>query len=100
MCWLKSDRDEADHLADLNLLVTADTQIWQRGRVENVVICRLYDRALVFGAPPRVVHVAVGNCSNGRLFNILASDWKEVEQALVSGSRLISFLPEKTEIFA
>jgi predicted nuclease of predicted toxin-antitoxin system len=68
--------------------------------VENVVICRLYDRALVFGAPPQFVHVAVGNCSNSRLFNILASDWKEIEQALVSGSRLISFLPEKIEIFA
>ena len=102
--WLKSRHREAEHVADLNLLTATDTQIWQRGRVENLVIFSrdvdFYDRALVFGAPPQVVHVAVGNCSNTRLFDMLASDWDEIEQALVSGSRLISVMPEKIEVFA
>jgi hypothetical protein len=33
------------------------------------------------------------------VFDMLASDWSAIEQALVSGSRLVSMLPEKIEIF-
>jgi predicted nuclease of predicted toxin-antitoxin system len=92
--WLRSHRHEAEHLVDLNLLTATDTQIWQRGRSENLVIFSkdvdFYDRALIFGTPPQVVHVEVGNCSNTRLFELLASEWDHIEQALLSGSRLIS----------
>ena len=78
--------------------------MWERGRVENLVIFSkdtdFYDRALLFGTPPQVVHVAVGNCSNTRLFTVLASEWDDIERALVSGSRLISISLEKIEVFA
>jgi len=59
-----------------------------------------YDRALVLGAPPQVLHVAVGNCSNSRLFDILDAEWSNVESALSSGSKLISITQEKIEVFA
>ena len=59
-----------------------------------------YDRALLFGAPPQVVHVAVGNCSNTQLIELLAHEWADIERALVSGSRLISITLEKMEVFA
>jgi predicted nuclease of predicted toxin-antitoxin system len=58
-----------------------------------------YDRALLYGAPPQIVHVAVGNCSNAHLFGVLASEWDDIEQALVSGCRLISIALEKMEVF-
>ena len=45
-----------------------------------------YDRALLFGKPPQVVHVAVGNCSNIRLFSLLAAEWDAIDKALASGS--------------
>jgi predicted nuclease of predicted toxin-antitoxin system len=32
-----------------------------------------YDRVLLLGPPPQVIHVSVGNCSNTRLLEILAS---------------------------
>ena len=102
--WLRSHRHEADHVFDRNLLTATDTQIWQRCSVENLVIFSkdvdFYDRALLFGAPPQVVHVAVGNCSNTQLFEALAHQWDEIERALVSGSRLISITLEKIEVFA
>ena len=73
-------------------------------QVENLVIFSkdtdFYDRALLFGTPPQVVHVAVGNCSNTLLFTVLASEWDDIERALVSGSRLISISLEKIEVFA
>jgi len=101
--WLKSHRHEAKHLFDLNLLTATDTQIWQHGKGGNLVIFTkdvdFYERALILGAPPQVVHVAVGNCSNSRLFDVLTSEWDDIEQALESGSRLISVSLEKIEVF-
>jgi predicted nuclease of predicted toxin-antitoxin system len=102
--WLRLHRHEAEHLFDRNLLTATDSQIWERCSVENLVIFSkdtdFYDRALLFGAPPQVVHVAVGNCSNTRLLDVLAQEWNDIEQALISGSRLISITLEKMEVFA
>lgn len=102
--WLRSQGHEAEHLFDRNQLTATDTEIWECGRVENLVIFSkdvdFYDRALLFGKPPQVVHVAVGNCSNTRLFSVPASEWDDIEKALLSGSRLISIALEKIEVFA
>jgi predicted nuclease of predicted toxin-antitoxin system len=102
--WLRTRRHEAEHLFDSNLLTATDTQIWERGNTENLAIFSkdvdFYDRALLFGAPPQVVHVAVGNCSNTRLFEVLAHEWDDIERPLVSGSRLISITLYKIEVFA
>jgi predicted nuclease of predicted toxin-antitoxin system len=59
-----------------------------------------YDRALLFGAPPQVVHIAVGNCSNDSLLQLLASEWSDIENALSAGAKLISITLEKIEVFA
>lgn len=81
--WLNSRGHDADHLFQLGLLRASDTQIWQYGSAEKVVVITkdvdFYDRALVFGPPPQVIHIAVGNCSNDRLFEILASKWVDIE---------------------
>ena len=102
--WLRSHRHEAEHLFDCDLLAATDTQIWERAGIENLAIFSkdvdFYDRALLFGAPPQVVHGAVGNCSNTRLFEVLAHEWDDIERALVSGSRLISITLDKIVVFA
>jgi predicted nuclease of predicted toxin-antitoxin system len=102
--WLRSHRHEAEHLFDRNLLTATDTQIWERGRIARLIILSkdvdFYDRALLFGAPPQVVHVALGNCRNTRLFEVLSDEWAEIERALLSGSRLISITLEKMEVFS
>jgi len=101
--WLKSRGHEAEHLADLNQLRATDTGVWNRGRrLRSVIVSKdndFYDRALLFGAPPQVLHIAVGNCSNARLFEILDSGWLEIEIGLSSGSRLISVTQKEIEVF-
>ena len=105
-CVFGSDRivTKPNIFFERNLLTATDTEIWERGRVENLVIFSkdvdFYDRALLFGAPPQVVHVAVGNCSNTRLFEVLDHEWGDIERALASGSRLISITLDKIEVFA
>ena len=101
--WLKSRGHEAEHLADLNQLRATDTGVWNRGRrLRSVIVSKdndFYDRALLFGPPPQILHIAVGNCSNGRLFEILDSGWLEIEIGLSSGSRLISVTQDGLEVF-
>jgi len=84
-------------------LTATDTQLWERARNEQVIIFSkdvdFYDRALLFGAPPQVLHVAVGNCSNARLFHILDSEWSDIEAALSAGSKLVSITQTKIEVF-
>ena len=101
--WLNSRGHEAKHLADLDLLTATDTGIWDRGKnQEEIIVSKdndFYDRSLIFGAPPQVFHIAVGNCSNARLFDLLQSQWSEIETALSLGSKLISITQEKIEVF-
>jgi hypothetical protein len=44
--------------------------------------------------------VGLGNCSNARLFDFLASHWDHIEQALSSGSSLVALSLDKIEGFA
>ena len=100
--WLRDRGHEAEHLIDLNLLTATDSEIWNRGRAEELVIISrdadFYDRALVLGAPPKVLHVAVGNCSNEKLFEILDRGWSNIEASLSAGS-LVSMAQDKIEVF-
>jgi predicted nuclease of predicted toxin-antitoxin system len=39
MCvWLKSRQHQAEHLVERNLLTATDTEIWNRGRVETLIL--------------------------------------------------------------
>jgi predicted nuclease of predicted toxin-antitoxin system len=80
-----------------------DTIIWHLAREKGAVIFTkdfdFYNRALLFGAPPPVLHIGVGNCSTARLLKIIDAAWLEVETALSDGSKLISVSQDKVEIF-
>jgi uncharacterized protein (DUF433 family) len=51
-CLEYAARHEAEHLFDRNLLTATDTQIWERGRLESLVVFSkdtdFYDRALLY----------------------------------------------------
>jgi predicted nuclease of predicted toxin-antitoxin system len=101
--WLKSRQHEAVHLFDRNLLTATDTEIWELGRVEALTIFSkdidFYDRALLYGPPPQIVHVGVGNCSNARLLEYLESHWNDIEHHLTSGCRLVALTAQRIEVF-
>ncbi len=102
--WLSSQSHEAQHLADLDLLTATDTEIWHRATNQGEIIASkdydFYDRSLIFGAPPQVFHIAVGNCSNARLLELIQLQWSEIDGALSSGSKLVSMTQEKIEVFS
>ena len=102
--WLRTHGHDAEHLADKDLLRATDTEIWDLGRDQRVIILSkdvdFYDRSLLFGAPPQVLHIAVGNCSNSQLLHVLDSQWSNIAAALSSGSKLVSVTQQKIEVFS
>jgi predicted nuclease of predicted toxin-antitoxin system len=101
--WLKSRHHQAEHLFERNLLTASDSEIWKLGKVENLTIVSkdvdFYERALLYGPPPQIIHVGFGNCSNSRLFDFLAGHWDHIERALTSASSLVALTADKIEVF-
>lgn len=101
--WLKSRHHQAEHLFERNLLTASDSEIWKLGKVENLTIVSkdvdFYERALLYGPPPQIIHVGCGNCSNSRLFDFLAGHWDHSERALTSASSLVALTADKIEVF-
>ncbi len=63
------------HVEDCQLGAASDDQIWEFARREGLVIVSkdsdFYDRAVVYGSPPKVLWVRAGNCSTGAIEGLL-----------------------------
>jgi len=88
--WLREHGHEANHLCDLNALTMADKRVWQFAATRQEIIVSkdvdFYERALVLGKPPQVLHISVGNCSNDDLLGTLAASWSAIESELSAGA--------------
>lgn len=102
--WLSSRGADALHVFQLQSgLALTDEELWEEAKREKRVIITkdrdFFDRVLVSGPPPQVVHIAVGNCSNATLFTILDSAWKEIQGGLEEGSPLVVVTRSRAQIF-
>lgn len=66
---------ESAHAGAIGLDRADDTAIWQHARSGGFVIVSKDDdfrqRSLVFGHPPKVIWLKVGNCSTGRVDELI-----------------------------
>ena len=78
--WLTVEGHEALHVAALpGGLQMADADIWRRAAADASIIVSkdrdFLDLSAVHGAPPVVLHVAVGNISTTDLLGLLHRAW-------------------------
>ena len=102
--WLRERGEKSIHVSELeNGLRLSDENVWQYAKREHLIILTkdrdFFERSLVFGSPPQVIHVIVGNCSNERLFQILDSLWKDVKHAVDQKRPLIAVTKNRVERF-
>jgi predicted nuclease of predicted toxin-antitoxin system len=75
-----------------------DQQLWEHARAENlVVVTKDADfriLALAEKAPPKLVHVRIGNVRMQQFFTIMTRRWPEVT-ALLPTNRLIEIWPDR-----
>jgi predicted nuclease of predicted toxin-antitoxin system len=58
-----------------------------------------FERSLIHGPPPQVVHVTVGNCSNETLLITLDSLWADIQRALNRESPLLVVTTSRVHSF-
>jgi predicted nuclease of predicted toxin-antitoxin system len=84
---------QAQSLRAIGLRDASDTVIFQRAKMQNVVIITKdsdFVRLLKhFGPPPKIIWITAGNTSNLRMREILGKYLLEVLHMLESGERLV-----------
>jgi predicted nuclease of predicted toxin-antitoxin system len=63
------------HVRDVGLKAANDPEVWEYARDNDLVIVSkdsdMHQRSFLFGAPPKVVWVRLGNCSTTDVENLL-----------------------------
>ena len=70
------------HVRDVGLHTAADETVWQYAREHGLAIVskdvEFHQRSLVFGAPPKVIWVGLGNCSTADVAALLRTHQQEL----------------------
>lgn len=57
------------HVRDIGLKAADDSVVWEYAKTNNLIIVSkdsdMHQRSFVFGYPPKVIWVGLGNCSTG-----------------------------------
>jgi predicted nuclease of predicted toxin-antitoxin system len=90
--WLQSRGLEANHVLDLSLAAETDDAIFQKAiKMDATIITKDSDFSRLLMAAPtcKVVWIRFGNATSGDLLLSLEPIWREIEEALEAGQRLV-----------
>lgn len=83
------------HVRDVGMKATDDPVLWDYARDNDLMIvpkeADLHDLSLVFGSPPKVIWVKLGNCSTRQVEELLRQDFDVIKLFYVDKS--VSLLP-------
>ncbi len=67
------------HVRDVGMKATDDPTVWDYAKAGDFMIVSkdadMHDLSLVFGAPPKVIWVRLGNCSTAQAENLLRGEF-------------------------
>ena len=74
------------HVGDRGLAGGSDREIWQYAREHGFVIVTkdedFQQLSVLYGAPPKVIWIRLGNCSTGDITRLLTERHREVDRFL------------------
>ena len=74
------------HVGEVGLLGAADVDIWRHARDNGFVIASkdedFHRFSVLFGPPPKVVWIALGNCSTAQIIRLLRDSQDQIEEFL------------------
>jgi predicted nuclease of predicted toxin-antitoxin system len=75
---------DSAHVKDFGMEQTDDRLIWERAKQDDLIIVSkdsdFYQRALLFGHPPKVIWIKRGNCPTKQVEFILRGHFDRIEQ--------------------
>jgi predicted nuclease of predicted toxin-antitoxin system len=74
---------ESVHVRDVGLKAAADLMVWKYAQDHGLIICSkdsdLHQRSFLFGFPPKIVWVRIGNCSTAEVEKLLRERFAIIE---------------------
>lgn len=71
------------HVRDVGMKATIDPIVWDYAKDNNLMIVSkdsdIHDLSLVFGSPPKVIWLRLGNCSTLQAENLLRREFKAIK---------------------
>jgi predicted nuclease of predicted toxin-antitoxin system len=71
------------HVRDVGMKSTIDPIVWDYAKDNNLMIVSkdadMHDLSLVFGSPPKVIWLRLGNCSTLQVENLLRRDFNAIK---------------------
>lgn len=71
------------HVRDLGLKASDDSVVWEYAKTHDLMIVSkdsdMHQRSLVFGYPPKIVWVRLGNCSTSDVEQLLRNNYAVIE---------------------
>lgn len=75
---LASEFPRSTHVRLIGMVDAPDSEIWEFAKLNDYVITSkdkdFYERALIFGAPPKVILLRIGNCATSVALELLRSN--------------------------
>jgi predicted nuclease of predicted toxin-antitoxin system len=71
------------HVRDVGMKATNDPVVWNYAKDNNLMIVSkdsdMHDLSLIFGNPPKVIWLRLGNCSTLQVENLLRRDFNTIK---------------------
>ncbi len=71
------------HVRDVGMKATIDSMVWDYAKDNDLTIVSkdsdMHDLSLVFGNPPKVIWLRLGNCSTLQVENLLRREFRAME---------------------
>jgi predicted nuclease of predicted toxin-antitoxin system len=79
---LSIDFPDSKHVRDCNLKGCPDEQVWEYARKNGFTIVSkdsdFYQRSLLYGHPPKVIWLRIGNCTRDILVSLLKRNKQQI----------------------
>ena len=74
---------DSTHVREIGLKAAADPAVWDYARVNGFMIVSkdadMHDLSLLFGNPPKVIWLRLGNCSTTQAENLLRREFEAIQ---------------------
>lgn len=85
---------ESLHVRDVGMESTEDSTVWDYAKENDLMIVSkdadMHDLSLIYGNPPKVIWLRLGNCSTNEIENIIRQEAEIIE--LFSEDKSVSLL--------
>jgi predicted nuclease of predicted toxin-antitoxin system len=73
---------DSRHVREIGLKAANDSEVWEYAKNNDLIIISkdgdMHDRSLLFGFPPKVIWVRLGNCSTSEVETLLRREYPTI----------------------